>query len=288
MILRKVIINGKAVYEPISYDEALAYPNKEALVFSSDDEKDDFLDKIEEFEELADRIDELDELVDEIMDCLDDLDENNRLSFQTRLEEIKKELEGYINLSVEDLEDKLDAIEDEVEELLEELDDDEDEHIKVNVNGKKNNFSKDFGEMFGKAFGNMFNGIGNIFIGKKNSKKDSLISALPFMDKEDLHELVIRILNEEEGYKELDLVSVMPFLQTSDCDALFMKVLNEEKNDNCPLVSMAPFVSSMCLSYLVDEYINGNYQDIEMSTLYPFLSSNDVKRVFNYILLKKE
>ena len=29
MILKKIIIDGKVVYEPISYEEALAYPNKE-------------------------------------------------------------------------------------------------------------------------------------------------------------------------------------------------------------------------------------------------------------------
>ena len=32
MILKKIIIDGKVVYEPISYEEALAYPNKEDLI----------------------------------------------------------------------------------------------------------------------------------------------------------------------------------------------------------------------------------------------------------------
>lgn len=39
MILKKTIINGKDVYEPISYEDALVYNNKDELLFTSDDEK---------------------------------------------------------------------------------------------------------------------------------------------------------------------------------------------------------------------------------------------------------
>ena len=42
MILKKTIINGKDVYEPISYEDALVYNNKDELLFTSDDEKDEF------------------------------------------------------------------------------------------------------------------------------------------------------------------------------------------------------------------------------------------------------
>ena len=38
----------------------------------------------------------------------------------------------------------------------------------------------------------------------------------------------------------------------------------------------------------VDEYISGNYQDLQIDTLYPFMSSKDVKRLFTYIISKKE
>ena len=43
MILKKTIINGKDVYEPISYEDALVYNNKDELLFTSDDEKDDYV-----------------------------------------------------------------------------------------------------------------------------------------------------------------------------------------------------------------------------------------------------
>lgn len=294
MILKKIIIDGKVVYEPISYEEALAYPNKEELIFTSDDEKEEFEEKLEELEELAEKIEELDEKVEELIDNLDEVDSSSKQTILSRLEEIKVELESYKDLSDEDLDEKLDSLEEEldemddtIDELIDELDDEnddqedeDDEPVKITINGKKINLGKDFGATFGKAFGNMF-------CGKKISDGDDLIAALPFMDKNDLLELVNDILNGDEQYKDINLVTVIPFLDTSDCDALFMKFVKEENKYNTPLVTVAPFVSKKCLSELVDEYVNGNYQHVEMSTLYPFLDGKDVKKVFNYILAKK-
>ena len=67
-----------------------------------------------------------------------------------------------------------------------------------------------------------------------------------------------------------------------------IKFVNEGKECKHPIVTLAPFVSKKCLSEIVDEYVNGNYQHVEMSMLYPFLDKKDVKRVFNYMIQKKE
>ena len=183
-------------------------------------------------------------------------------------------------------------MEDQVEELIDELedidDDDEPVTIKIKVNGKKIHLGKDFSNMgkdYSKMFGNIFD---SAFNGKNNSKVNSLVTALPFMDKEDLHELVDKILAESEEYKDLSLVMIFPFLDKKDCDKLFIQFVIEGKDCKYPIVALAPFVSQECLSKLVDEYLNGKYQDVEMSTLYPFLDKKDVKRVFNHIIQKKE
>ena len=172
MILKKIIIDGKVVYEPISYEEALAYPNKEELIFTSDDEKEEFEEKLEELEELTEKIEELDEKIEELIDNLDEVDSISKQTILSRLEEIKVELESYKDLSDEDLEEKLDSLEEEldetddtIDELIDELDDedddqeDDDEPVKITINGKKINLGKDFGATFGKAFGNMFGGV---------------------------------------------------------------------------------------------------------------------------------
>ncbi len=292
MILRKVIIDGKDKYEPINYKEALEYPNKDELVFTSDDEKEDFEESLEAQEakvELEVRAEELYSRIDEMMCWFDNIEDHNKLSLKDRLEEIKNELDGYQDLSNDELEDKLDMVDDELDEIEDEFNDShfythgqfqDDSNVKIAVNGKNVKLDKDFGDVFGKAFGSMFDK-------KKKSKVDELIAALPFMDKEDTHELVNAILNGSEQYKCLNLVQIMPFLSVSDCDALFMKFIMDDSKYTSSLVAVAPFASADCLSKVVDEYINGNYQNIEMSTLYPFLNSKDVKKVFDYILSKK-
>ena len=81
----------------------------------------------------------------------------------------------------------------------------------------------------------------------------------------------------------------MPFLDEKDCDALFLKIaLDADKKYEHSLVSLAPFVSEECLSKLVDKFVSGELQDVDMDGLYPFLSSKDVKRLFKYIVSKKD
>ena len=55
MILKKVTINEKTVYEPISMEEAIRLENKKDLVFTDEDEQDEFEDLLESLEEGVDR-----------------------------------------------------------------------------------------------------------------------------------------------------------------------------------------------------------------------------------------
>ena len=50
------------------------------------------------------------------------------------------------------------------------------------------------------------------------------------------------------------------------------------------LSSIVPFVSQKVLSSLVDEYIKGNVSKVNMNAIYPFLSQEDIKRIFFYEL----
>ena len=214
MILKKVMIDNKVVFEEISFEDALKYENKEELVFTDEDEQDEFEDALEE------------------------------------LEEAKEE----------------------IEELEEEINDLKNKNIHLNFNGKGFNFD-----------------FGNLFSMKSGSKSNKLIGALPFMNKEDTYEIVEEILNNKEEYKDVSLVSVFPFLEKKDCDKLFNKFVLEDNNKSKQsIICLAPFISKECLSSLVDEYIKGNYQEVQIDHLYPFMDSQDVKRVFKYIISKKE
>ena len=76
MILRKVVINGKVHYKKISYEDALKYPNKEELVFTDEDEKDDFEDDLFDIEldEIDEKCEELNNEIDRIEDELDNME----------------------------------------------------------------------------------------------------------------------------------------------------------------------------------------------------------------------
>lgn len=193
MILRKIIEDGKTKYEEISFEDALKYENKNELVFTDEDEQDEFEDRLEE---------------------------------------------------------------------LEDLDDDEDIHyFNFNFNNQK----------------------------KTNKNKNKLLTMLPFLDKEYLKEIVDGIINEEEEYKNLDLVVLFPYIGEEECDRLFKKFIFENKEcDKHHITCVAPFVSKETLSNFVDEYTKGNYQNVNVDALYPFMSPQDVKKMFKYIISKKD
>lgn len=281
MILRKINIDGKIMYEQIDFQDAIVMKDTE-FEFTDENEKDDFEDAVESLGELREKVDEL-------MGILEEMDGNDKLSIQTRLEEIKNAL--YMSIEEHELdlyEDELDEIEDQIDELKDDSDDDDDDdddnhnrRFKFEFKGENINLGKDFGNVFGETFGNMFDQ-------NKNSKSNKLIMALPFLDKEDIHEIVEKILANTEEYKELNLIAVFPFLHKNDCDKLFMRFVLDGDNEKYPIVSLAPFVSKECLSKFVDEYVNGNFQEVEINLLYPFLDTKDVKRVFKYVLTKNE
>ena len=56
MILKKILLeDGKVTYEEISFKDALNYENKNDLVFTSEDEKEEFFDQVvEDKEEVED------------------------------------------------------------------------------------------------------------------------------------------------------------------------------------------------------------------------------------------
>ena len=121
---------------------------------------------------------------------------------------------------------------------------------------------------------------------KEKTKSQKIISMLPFMDKEDLHELVNDILNGSEENKDIPLQAIFPFLSEEDCNSLFLKSI-EDPNSNIKICSLAPFVSEEALSSFVDKYIEGEYQDVNIDILYPFLKSSDIKKLFKYVVNKE-
>ena len=190
-------------------------------------------------------------------------------------------------------EDSYDEYEERIDELEEE-EEDEDEDVEsftYNSNEKFTNqklTKEEVNDLVRNTYGaanKVMSSVGGMFKDStRTPKTKKLVSMLPFMDDEDIHEVVIGILENKEEYKDLDLVSIMPFLSTEDCDALFKKALDENW---AIVVNIVPFVSSTALSIFVDEYIDGNYQNIDIESLYPFIDSKDLKKLFQHFMKTK-
>lgn len=262
MILKKVIINDKTFYKPISYQDAFDDNIKNDLIFTIDEfsgfnNQEGNLDTSKYFKMMS----QVKSIFEEIRNKKEVKSNNNEL------EMIDEDDSNHPSVSV-----NFKFINDEDEEKDFEFEFALDDEDKIN--------EKDSSLIFAKAFNNIFNK-------DDNSKSNKLMSALPFMDNEDRLKLVDTIINNPEEYNDINLALIMPFLSTEACDKLFMNLVIENKNGDYPLVAIASFVSKSCLSHFVDEYEKGRFQDIKMDFLYPFMDSKDVKRVFNYILLKK-
>lgn len=191
MILRKVIVDGKEVYEPLEKEEAKKLDDYSDLVFTDEDEKDDFFDEIEDEED----------------------EEDN----------------------------------------------------------------------------NLFEKVGKFFKKGKNFKDRNIIAMLPFLDKEELHEIAMGIIEGKEEYQDLNLVCVAPFLDDTDCDMIFTYLVQSEDHRlKKQVYGFVPFVSKEFLTCLVDSFLEGKNQNIEMDRLYPFMSNKDLKRLFDYYIKKRK
>lgn len=146
---------------------------------------------------------------------------------------------------------------------------------------------KDFEDAMNQLGETIAKGINKAKVWMNNNKNDKvtnrLVKILPFMDEEDVHEIVDKILLDDPDFKGVNVVAIMPFLDDEDCDKIFLKKLQEDDDVALELIN---FVSEECLSYLVDAYINGKYPDLDVDKLYPFLDGDDVKKLF-YFELKK-
>lgn len=136
---------------------------------------------------------------------------------------------------------------------------------------------KEFGEMIKKAFNKDDSS-------NSSSKTNKLLKILPFLEEEELKQMVNSILEDNEYFKDIKLAVIFPFLEEEDCDKLFR---NELKKGSKQIQSLIPFVSETLLSEVVDDYLNGKVQ-IDMDIFYPFLKMEDIKKIFFNELKKEE
>lgn len=196
--------------------------------------------------------------------------------------------------NIEELLDNLNDLEDEVQDLNDEIIDlfDDIEELTgeyIYKDGKKvHKFEsiEDISDIINKAFSKVKETFSFDFNVDKSSKNHTLVALLPFLDDEELSEIADMIINDHEDLKGLKLATIFPFLSTEKCDEIFLAKMTSI--DSKELSSLVPFVSQQTLTKLVDEYLEGNFEKINMNALYPFLDKADIKRIFFHELKKNK
>ncbi len=123
--------------------------------------------------------------------------------------------------------------------------------------------------------------------GDPESTESKLLRILPYMSKEDTHEVCLKLLEKEDALADVNISTIMPFLSSEDCDTVFKRCI-EINNKNYELATAIPYVSASCLTEIVDNYIAGKYPELVIDELYPFLSDGDIKRLFYHIIKNED
>lgn len=99
---------------------------------------------------------------------------------------------------------------------------------------------------------------------------------LPFMNDEDLEELAEKILSKE--VTEVPLRKLYPFLSKQKLNELVNQMI--EQNDQESIKHALPFVSRETINLIREKIDEGKLEDFDESHLLPFMSPEEVKKMF--------
>lgn len=143
---------------------------------------------------------------------------------------------------------------------------------------------ENFGEKINKVVNDAFKGFSN---SRYNEKTRKIKKILPFLDEEDLKEIVEAILAKDEKYEFLPLDILFPYLNEEDCDRLFLMALDDvDMKNKIDIQKLVPFVSEECMDKFVDLYVQGKYKNVNIDELYPYMNNKSIKKIFSYYLCK--
>lgn len=117
------------------------------------------------------------------------------------------------------------------------------------------------------------------------STEARLLRLLPYMSREDTHALCEKLLSSPDMMKKINVAEIMPFFSADDCDALFLKAIKQTDSE-CDVAKAVPYVSASCIASVVDGYIAGEYPELDVDSLYPFLADEEIKKIFYHIIGK--
>jgi hypothetical protein len=110
---------------------------------------------------------------------------------------------------------------------------------------------------------------------------ESLKRLIPFLNEEELNDLLIKILSSKEKcYKDTELKDLLPFLKSESIDNLFIDSLKKGEEVNYFL----PFVSHETLKNIVELYCANKLDyEIDVNKLALYLDKDDIALLYKYL-----
>ena len=107
---------------------------------------------------------------------------------------------------------------------------------------------------------------------------------LPFLGAEEIDMIAKNILESEaEEWKGFRIIDLFPFMSTAVIDKMFLETVEAGKDYG----RFLPFVSGRVMHEIVEDVIAGK-RELDLNRMYPFMSDEDIKRVFYFYLNKEE
>ena len=144
--------------------------------------------------------------------------------------------------------------------------------------------AKDFGKKIKEGTENL---LGKEKVYKENSDNTKMIALLPYMSAEENHSIINRIMESSDFTEELILENILPYLSSEDCDALVLKCF-DAAYEKINFENIVSFISAQAIHNIVDGYLLGTYITPKLDTLYPYLPENEMKRIYNHLMTKRE
>ena len=107
---------------------------------------------------------------------------------------------------------------------------------------------------------------------------------LPFLGTEEIDLIAKKVLESEaEEWKGFRINDLFPFMSTAVIDKMFLETVDAGKDYG----RFLPFISNRVMHEIVEDVIIGK-REMNLDAMYPFLSNEDMKKVFYYYLDKEE
>ncbi len=107
---------------------------------------------------------------------------------------------------------------------------------------------------------------------------------LPFLGTEEIDLIAKKVLESEaEEWKGFRLNDLFPFMSTAVIDKMFLETVESGKDYG----RFLPFISGRVMHEIVEDVIAGK-REMNLDAMYPFMSDEDMKKVFYYYLDKEE